>query len=179
MAHCVNCGRELSGNEQFCSNCGAPVSSANVTSAQATTATPPSPSRELGRGTVLATWGNRFVAWLIDVIIIGAVSELFRLPGLSLPVIPFVAFGSRDLILFIYWTLIEGYYGKSIGKMVMRLKLTKVDGSPPTLIEAAIQSFGKAFLLPLDCIVGWLAESCKEKKQRLFNMLSQTIVIRE
>jgi uncharacterized RDD family membrane protein YckC len=176
MPHCANCGKELSGKEQFCSNCGAPVSPTAFASSQVAERIPPSPSLESGRGITLASWGDRFVAWLIDAIIIGAVSELFRLPGLSLPVIPFAAFGSRDLILFIYWTLIEGFYGQSIGKMVMRLRLTRMDGSPPTLVEAAIGSFGKAFLLPLDCIIGWLAGSCKENRQRLFTLLAKTIV---
>jgi len=133
---------------------------------------------ESGRGIVLANWGDRFIAWLIDIIIVGAVSELLRLPGFSIPVIPFVAFGFRDLILFIYWMLMEGIYGKSIGKMVMRLKVTRTDGLPPTLVETALESFGKAFLLPIDCIIGWIAESCKEKKQRLFSMLAKTIVIK-
>ena len=72
----------------------------------------------------------------------------------------------------------EGIYSQSIGKMVMRLKVTRIDGSTVTLVEAAIGSFGKAFLLPIDCIIGWVAESCKEKKQRLFNMLAKTIVVK-
>ncbi len=127
---------------------------------------------------MLASWGDRFIAWVIDIVIIGAISELLRLPGFSLPVIPFVAFGSRDLILFVYWTLTEGIYGKSIGKMAMRLKVTGVDGSPATLMSAAVESFGKAFLLPLDCIIGLIVESCKEKRQRLFSMLAKTIVIK-
>ncbi|MFQ6075180.1 MAG: hypothetical protein ACE5Z5_03440 [Candidatus Bathyarchaeia archaeon] len=61
--------------------------------------------------------------------------------------------------------------------MVMGLRVTNLDGSPITLTAAAIESFGKAFLLPIDCLIGWLAEVCKERKQRLFNMLSKTIVI--
>lgn len=178
MPYCTHCGKELSGLEQFCSNCGAPVTSTTKIQQSAATIAPSIVSPELGKGIVLATWGSRFIAWLLDAIIIGAIAALFNLPGLNLPVIPFTAFGSRELILFIYWTLMEGFYGQSIGKMVMHLKVTREDGSSPTLVETAIGSFGKAFLLPLDCIIGWLAESCKEKKQRLFTMLVKTIVIK-
>ena len=124
---------------------------------------------------MLADWGKRFVAWLIDWIIIGAVSGVLGLPSIRL--IGFLGFGSTELILFLYWTLMEGYYGQSVGKMAMRLKTTRIDGSPATLAEAAIGSFGKAFILPLDCIIGWIVDSCKEKKQRLFSMLAKTIVI--
>jgi uncharacterized RDD family membrane protein YckC len=72
----------------------------------------------------------------------------------------------------------EGTSGQSIGKMAMGLKVTKTDGSPATLMDSAIQSFGKTFLLPIDCIIGWILESCKEKKQRLFSMISNTIVVK-
>jgi hypothetical protein len=37
--------------------------------------------------------------------------------------------------------------------------------------QAAVESVGKAFLLPLDCLLGWIL--------RIFNYLSETIVIRE
>ena len=40
--------------------------------------------------------------------------------------------------------------------------------------DAAVESFGKAFLLPLDFIIGILAD--QGKGQRLFNRLSNTIV---
>ncbi|WP_029319860.1 zinc-ribbon domain-containing protein [Butyrivibrio sp. AE3004] len=29
MAKCVNCGRELEGNERFCPNCGSPIGNGN------------------------------------------------------------------------------------------------------------------------------------------------------
>ena len=128
---------------------------------------------------MLANWGERFIAWLIDVIIVGAIARLLQLPSFNLPTIPFVTFGSRELILFLYWTAMESLYGQSIGKMAMRLKVTGLDGSSATLTETALQSFGKAFLLPIDCIIGWLVESCKEKRQRLFSMLAKTIVIKK
>ena len=176
MPYCTRCGKELSVEAQFCPNCGAPVQAATVVSSVTSTVAPTPKAPEYDKRIVLASWGNRFIAWLIDILIIGSISGLLQLPGI--PVLPFVAFGARELILLIYWTLMEGIYGQSIGKMVMRLKVTKLDGSPLTLSDAAIESFGKAFLLPLDCIIGWIAESCKEKRQRLFTMLAKTIVIK-
>ena len=132
---------------------------------------------ESGRGLVYASWGSRFIAWLIDVLIVGAIAELLQLPAFRILDIPFMSIGSRDIILFLYWTLSEGFYGKSIGKMAMRVKVVKLDGSPITPVEAAIQSIGKAFILPLDCIIGWIAEESKSKKQRLFSMIAKTIVV--
>jgi len=71
----------------------------------------------------------------------------------------------------------DQYYGQSIGKMVMNLRITKEGGAPLSLIDAAIESFGKVFLLPIDFLVGFFMY--KEKNQRLFNYLSDTVVIRE
>jgi uncharacterized RDD family membrane protein YckC len=147
-----------------------------VSQAPATVAQSPSYG-ESGRGLVYASWGSRFVAWLIDVLIVGAIAEILQLPAFRILDIPFMSIGSRDVILFLYWTLSEGIYGKSIGKMAMRVKVVKLDGSRITLAEAAIESIGKAFILPLDCIIGWIAEESKSKKQRLFSMIAKTVVV--
>ena len=39
-----------------------------------------------------------------------------------------------------------------------------------------IGSFGKAFLLPLDVLLGWILTN--ESRQRIFNKLGDTIVIK-
>ena len=69
----------------------------------------------------------------------------------------------------------DGIYGQSLGKMVMKIKVTKLDGKAVDLLSAAIESIGKAFLLPIDCIIGWILYG--NKNQRLFNYISETIVV--
>jgi hypothetical protein len=51
-----------------------------------------------------------------------------------------------------------------------------LDGSEIGMGNAAVESLGKAFLLPLDCILGWFLYP--KRRQRIFNYLSQTIVIK-
>ena len=41
---------------------------------------------------------------------------------------------------------------------------------------AIIEGFGVAFLLPIDIILGWIFTS--SKRQRIFNRISNTIVIK-
>jgi uncharacterized RDD family membrane protein YckC len=60
--------------------------------------------------------------------------------------------------------------------MAMHLKVTRLNGQPIDVGTAAIESLGKAFLLPLDCIIGWLIHS--DRNQRLFNIISETMVVR-
>jgi uncharacterized RDD family membrane protein YckC len=125
----------------------------------------------------LATFGARLVAWFIDLVIVGVLVLLSGLPGIVVyRGIPFATVGSREVILLLYWTIMEGYAGQSIGKMVMRIKVAKTDGSQPSYWEAAVESAGKAFLLPVDVLVGWLIPAAHAEQQRLFNMLSETVV---
>jgi uncharacterized RDD family membrane protein YckC len=70
----------------------------------------------------------------------------------------------------------EGINGQSVGKMAMKIRVTALNGEPTDLVHAAIQSLGKAFLLPLDCIIGLILYPTK--RQRLFNYISETLVVK-
>lgn len=162
VVYCKNCGVKLADGAVFCTNCGSSIKG------------PIKPSLEI------ADWGKRFIAWLIDVIILGFFLGWVSLPGYvllpGLRWIPFVDLGTKNLIHFLYWMLLEGIYGQSLGKMIMKIKVTNLDSKPVDLPHAAIESIGKAFLLPIDCIIGWILY--KDKNQRLFNYISETIVVK-
>jgi uncharacterized RDD family membrane protein YckC len=129
----------------------------------------------------IASWDDRVVAWLLDVLLVGAIlsglgqaSGIFSLTvtGLSLSA-SFVGVGGVALL--VYWTVLEGYQGQSAGKMALDIAVVNERGNPIGYLTAAIESFGKAFLLPLDVLVGALA--FEDESRRLFNKLSGTIVI--
>lgn len=138
---------------------------------------------------VLANWGRRFIAWIIDYIIINVMLAYVGLeeiesrlvPPFLLPRLP----GSdisiwsplSVLIFFFYWALSEWYFGRSIGQLLLNLQLANLQGKRPSLKASAIQSVGKSLLLPLDCLIGWVYSPCRENRQRFFNRLSNTIVI--
>jgi uncharacterized RDD family membrane protein YckC len=73
-----------------------------------------------------------------------------------------------------YWTYFESTTGQSIGKRVMHLRTTDLTGNTVDLKTAAIESFGKAFLLPLDVLLGCIFTN--DKRQRIFNRASNSIV---
>ncbi len=166
MPYCRNCGAALAEDAAYCPNCGTPVKPA---------------AAQLR----LASWGERFVAWLIDIVIINILLTPIRLLAVwssltwappFIEQIPFVDLGPSQLIYFIYWTIMEGTYGQSLGKMALRIKVTRINGQPVDLAHAALESLGKAFLLPIDLIIGWILYA--SKKQRLLNYASETIVIK-
>ena len=179
MVNCEKCGAELPEGAAFCSKCGTPV-------------TPPQQTAEVQNTKVidLAGWGDRILAYIIDAIIFGIffgiLQGLVALPTISfvesMPMFrytPFTSSGIRDVVFFIYFIWMDYAYGASIGKMIMKIKVTNLNGGPITLGQAALESLGKAFgpLILLDVILGWIFTT--QKSQRIFTYLAQTIVIKD
>ena len=90
---------------------------------------------------------------------------------------PFGVFPLKSLVFFMYWTFMDYVYGQSIGKMVMGLHVADIDRGRINLGQAAAESFGKAFLLPLDLAVGLTLYPWRS--QRLSSHLSGTVVVRD
>ena len=82
----------------------------------------------------------------------------------------------RSVIFLAYWIYFESKRDQSLGKKVMNLKAVDVNGNVPTLALAFLQALGEAFILVLDVIVGWIF--LNEKRQRLLNRLTNTLVIK-
>lgn len=147
----------------------------------------------------LASWWRRFLAWLIDAIVVGAVvSFVFTLMewwvwgiwtwemGQQMPwsqfVFPwrwFMALGMRSigstLAFLLYWAICDSEWGQSLGRKALGIMITDLSGNKIGLGKALVESLGKALLLPLDVLIGLVAFG--DKRQRLFNRLSDTIVI--
>ena len=131
----------------------------------------------------IARWRDRFMAWLIDVIIISmAIGVVFGQvydyvvidkDDIGIYVISYIP---TSIVFFAYWTILEWKTGQSIGKKALRLKITDKDGMQPGIAGIAVSSFGKAFLLPFDVILGWIFTN--DNKQRILNMAGNTIVVK-
>ena len=81
-----------------------------------------------------------------------------------------------SVMFFSYWVILEYKTGQTIGKKMFKLKITNSQGEKPSLIGVAISSFGKSFILPVDIILGLIITN--EKRQRIFNKLGNTVVIK-
>lgn len=119
----------------------------------------------------VASWKDRLLAGLIDHITLAAITAIpLRLTNYDpLMVCP-------GLALYGYFVITEFKYGQTLGKKALNIKTTTYDGTKISLKQSAINSIGKTFLLPIDFVVGILLE--KSRKQRLFNKISDTIVIK-
>ena len=134
---------------------------------------------------VLAKWSDRFFAWLIDFIVISSISTAIMVVSFGSIEYAFerdsfwmenIQYIPTSILFFIYWTVLEYKTNQTIGKKIMNLKIINIDGKKPNLKEITISSFGKAFLLPVDVILGWFLTN--EKRQRIFNKLGDTLVVK-
>jgi uncharacterized RDD family membrane protein YckC len=134
---------------------------------------------------LIAKWSDRFIAWLIDFIIISSifaiiVTSIFGTLEVEWNENMIVSEGTSYIpasVLFLaYWIVLEYKTGQSIGKKILHLKIVNMDGKPPSLLGVIISSFGKSFLLPIDMILGLVFTN--QKRQRIFNKIGETIVIK-
>lgn len=137
----------------------------------------------------LAGWSDRFLAWLVDFVLVAiGLAILYSL--ISIP-FWFTYYGNMERVFndtgplpyiipslgfLAYWTYFESTSGQSIGKRILKIKTTDLGGRKIDKKSAVIESFGKAFLLPIDVILGWIFTN--NKRQRIFNRITNTIVIK-
>ena len=138
---------------------------------------------------VIARWTDRFFAWLIDYVLVWVVGFTIFSMVIGVPNLEIIMEGDFEyssgfeysilsLVFFWYWLILESKTGQSIGKMALHLKVTNLRGEKADIKSIAVSSFGKAFpfLLPIDVIVGRLFTN--KNRQRIFNKLGKTIVIK-
>jgi uncharacterized RDD family membrane protein YckC len=145
------------------------------------------------RGIILASWGDRFLAWFIDFILVStALVALFT--AISVPIWFFYYYDDpmtsarayqnvqpshyiiSSIAFFVYWTYFEYTSGQSIGKRLLKIKTVNLSGNRIDIKSAALESFGKAFIPLIDVILGWIFTN--NKRQRIFSRVSNTIVIK-
>ncbi|NIM25352.1 MAG: RDD family protein [Nitrosopumilaceae archaeon] len=143
------------------------------------------PDADVFNDLLIAKWSDRFLAWLIDFLIISAISALMFTMTIgtfafewneSMIFSEGTNYIPASLLFFAYWVISEYKGGQSIGKKILHLKVVNLDGGPPSLLGVVISSFGKSFLLPIDVILGLIFTN--KKRQRIFNKIGDTIVLK-
>ena len=134
---------------------------------------------------IIAKWTDRFLAWLIDFIIVSIISTAVILASFGTVDYEFeedifwaesTQYVPTSILFFVYWTILEYKTGQTIGKKILNLKIVNVYGKKPDLKGIMISSFGKSFLLPIDVVLGWFLTN--DKRQRVFNKLGDTLIVK-
>ncbi len=170
LVYCWKCGSELREDAGFCPKCGASV--------RGTMGVQSPTGFELLRDdkAVQNHWARRLIALIIDaaivtvaLVIIAVVVSIPFLVGLSLSSTTVGVFpawwgawwgfwfgGVGSLLLFLYFFLAEGLYGRTIGKEIMGLRVQRVDGKPMDMRSSLVRNISKIYwvLLLIDVAVG-------------------------
>jgi uncharacterized RDD family membrane protein YckC len=119
--------------------------------------------------------GPRFLALLIDGLIIGVVSGLLSFPFHNAPG-PWG--GSIGLIAILYFIVMEATQGATLGKMALGLRVVKTDGSPISWSESIIRNLLRIVDGLFAYLVGAILVWSSPRRQRLGDRAANTVVVR-
>lgn len=151
---------------------------------------------------IVASYIKRTIAFVIDIFAIFIITSLMYLIAYYINTTEHIdstiyiiltkyfenihLIGLDVIVLFIYMTIIEFIFSTTIGKAFLGIKIIDSEsGNPPEFINIIFNSFGKAFLLPIDLLIGYLFESKVEEeakidlKQRIFQRMVGIVVIED
>ncbi|MFZ4412628.1 MAG: RDD family protein [Bacteroidales bacterium] len=145
----------------------------------------------------------RFVAIIIDGIIIGIAQTILISPILALAGISIFKFSTNSLsdvetigaigalvgILtlavlvgtvakWLYFALMESYRGATIGKMAMGIKVTDMEGNQINFLRATGRYFGK-IVSGMILLIGYIMAGFTEKKQALHDIMANCLVVKK
>jgi uncharacterized RDD family membrane protein YckC len=173
----------------FCPACGTPVQTGSSTATPAGTSATMSGFDALTKDSnAQMYWVKRFIAIIVDYVIIGivvwaivfaALSSFFFAGGYGAMAFVFGGFTIVvGVILILYFPLSEVMWGATIGKRVLGLKVVSKNGTNPTFVEAFVRNVSKIYwlLLLLDVIVG-LAVSKGYQQKYTDKMMGTSVVL--
>jgi uncharacterized RDD family membrane protein YckC len=190
---CSKCGTVVADGAGFCSACGQPIASTGIATAVYSGAT-------TQPVVAYAGFWLRFVALIIDGIVLGTVGWIVTLPFMA-------SFGLRDILrghpptrpedLFpffgvifrialirfvlnwLYYALFESStWQATLGKKALGLEVTDLEGRRVSFGRASGRFFGK-ILSFMTIFIGFAMAGFTQKKQALHDMLAGCLVIRK
>ena len=133
--------------------------------------------------------GRRILAILVDGVVLGIpfwlISALFGTTSASYGGSASASMsGSRTLIyvviFLLYYILMEGYLGQTVGKMLLGIKVVREDTDEvPGLGAATIRTLLRIIDGLFGYLVGFIAVMASAKRQRLGDMAAHTLVVRK
>lgn len=180
--YCTRCGATIDEGAAFCPSCGNPVVPVSAAA----------PVAEVR--TAYAGFWLRFVAWLIDSLILSAAVLIVLVPivpmffhhapfegSLERPVIPIFLFwfwGLNLVGVWLYFALFESSSWQATpGKRVLGLLVTDMHGRRISFARASGRYFGK-ILSGAILMIGYLMAGFTAKKQALHDILADCLVLR-
>ena len=136
--------------------------------------------------------GRRVLATILDLLLLGIVGSLFGAPGALIDglgsgqtseVASGVLFSlgglAALLVSFAYFTIMEGLYGQTLGKMALGIKVVREgDGRAPGIRAAVVRTLMRIVDGIGSYLVAFVVALVSGKNQRLGDMVAKTLVVR-
>jgi uncharacterized RDD family membrane protein YckC len=188
---CPACGNSNVPESLTCSKCGAALPVSTSTTPAMAPSTANSKAAPLIAGAPLAGIGDRAIAVVLDLVVVGAAfavtgmwaavrwggatSNGFELNGMPalIAIAAVAAFG------FLYVWLLEGVLGATLGKFMVNVRVRRTDGGAIGLQESLVRNLLRiidGFALYL---VGFLIAIFSRLKQRLGDHVAGTVVVQK
>ena len=165
----------------FCSKCGAPTPPTGLFCEKCG-------ARRALMSTGILNYqgiGPRLAAQIIDGIILFIL--YFIVGGLMFGSFTFQVYGDQAysfmavyfLLTFLYFTILEGISGATVGKRLVKIKVVREDGSMCSLGTALTRNILRIIdALPFLYILGMVLIARSDRKQRLGDRLAKTVVVK-
>jgi uncharacterized RDD family membrane protein YckC len=132
--------------------------------------------------------GRRILATVVDGLLFGLAYTVMALlfgttvaegghVSATLPALPSVLYGVRVVL---YYILLEGYVGQTVGKMLLGIKVVREDnGKVPGVGGATVRTLLRLIDGLFSYVVAFIAVLVSAKNQRLGDMAAHTLVVRK
>ncbi|WP_255170290.1 RDD family protein [Natrononativus amylolyticus] len=122
---------------------------------------------------------KRFVAFILDSIILMVISVAIILPGALIGETVAALFALVAVVVsLVYVFLLEGLYGYTPGKYAMGLVVVKSDGSPCTVGSSVIRNLLLIVdQLPFMYLIGIVLMFVTDRSQRVGDLAADTVVV--
>jgi len=191
---CSKCGADVVDGVTFCPACGQPMGGVGTVAYGAPGAA--------ARHVTYAGFWLRFVAFIIDAIIIAVATLPFRLVlgamfGIRMGLMGQQRISSPDMIVgsllpmmmlslvvnmvvnWLYFAFCESSsWQATLGKKALGLEVTDLDGNRISFARASGRFFGK-IISGATLLIGYIIAGFTEKKQALHDLMAGTLVIRK
>ena len=132
-----------------------------------------------------AGFWTRFVAYLIDMIVIYAISSLLNTIsfGLLNKQVDFPILGEESLsyviVMFTYFISMTYFFSQTLGKMIMKIKVETNRGDKLNLADVVYRELVGRLLTIFLAYIPYIAVAFINKKKGLHDFIADTVVVKE
>ena len=132
-----------------------------------------------------AGFWTRFISYLIDMIVIYAISSLLNTIsfGLLNKVLDFPILGEKSLsyviVMFTYFISMTYLFSQTLGKMIMKIKIERNRGDKLNFADVVYRELVGRLLTIFLAYLPYLAVAFTNKKKGLHDFIADTVVVKE